>query len=320
MLSPAMLTTRRRTRRGFTLVELLITMVLLGLVSAVIVTVVVRQQRFYRSTSALMDTRAQIRQMASILPMDLRGISSAGGDIVAMSESALEFRSSFGSSVVCTLSSSTVIVLTPRNGAKGLKLTSWTRTPVVGDSIALYDVNTSTRSTDDRWTFHQITAITTVTGDVSTGCRSTTGLVQSADMTTSNPSYRITISPSRPTTLAVGSAVRLFRRARYSLYAAADGLSYLGYRDCLPGRTPICSEPQPVAGPYRQYAAAGTNASGLEFAYFDSTGNVTTVPRDVARISVAIRGETATQLQLADGSIGTPGDSLSFEVALRNRK
>ena len=309
-----------RSRRGFTLVELLITMVLLALVGAAVVTVVVRQQRFYRSTSALMDARAQIRQMAAVLPMDLRGISSAGGDIVSMSDSALEFRSSFGSGVVCTLSSSTVIVLAPRNGAKGLKLTSFTRLPVVGDSIALYDVNTSPRATDDRWTFHQVTAISTVTGDVSTGCRSTTGLVQSADMTTSNPSYRITISPSRPTTLAVGSAVRLFRRVRYSLYKAADGLSYLGYRDCLPGRTPVCSVVQPIAGPYRPYAAPGTNMSGLEFAYFDSTDAVTAIPARVARISVAIRGETATPLQLSNGTVGTLGDSLSFEVAIRNRK
>ena len=102
---------RRPSRRAFTLVELLITMVLLGLVGAVVVTVVVRQQRFYRATSALMDARAQIRQMASVLPMELRGISSAGGDIVAMTDSAIEFRSSFGSSVVCTNTSSTVIVL-----------------------------------------------------------------------------------------------------------------------------------------------------------------------------------------------------------------
>ena len=312
---------RRQSRRAFTLVELLITMVLLGLVGAVVVTVGVRQQRFYRATSALMDARAQIRQMASVLPMELRGISSAGGDIVAMTDSAIEFRSSFGSSVVCTNTSSTVIVLAPRNGAKGLKLTTWTRPPVVGDSIALYDINTSAQNAaDDRWTFHQITAIANVTGDVSTGCRSTTGLVQAVDMTTANPAYRITLSPSRPATTIVGSPVRLFRRVRYSLYRAADGLSYLGYRDCLTGRTPVCSTVQPIAGPYRPYAAAGTNLSGLEFSYFDSTGAVTAVPARVARISVAIRGETTSQLQLADGTIGTLSDSLKFDIALRNRK
>jgi prepilin-type N-terminal cleavage/methylation domain-containing protein len=312
-----------RRRAGFTLVEMLITMALLGLVGACVVTVVIRQQRFYRSTSALMDARAQIRQMASVLPMDLRGISSAGGDITVLSDSALEFRSSFGSAVACTLigGGTPAIVTTPRNTARNLRMTSWTRTPVVGDSIALYDVNISPRATDDRWTLHQITAIATVTGDVATGCPSTSRMVATTDMTTSNPAYRLTISPARPATVTQGAAIRFFRRVRYSLYRnSSDGLWYLGYRDCLPARTPVCSLTQPIAGPYRGYASSGTNKSGLEFAYFDSLGAVTAVPNRVARISIAIRGETAGTLQLANGTTGTMQDSLSFEVALRNRK
>ncbi len=315
-------TSTRRSPSGFTLVELLITMALLGLVGAVVVAVVVRQQRFYRSTSALMDTRAQIRQMASVLPMDLRGISSAGGDITVASDSALEFRSTFGSSVVCTLISGATpaIVLPPRNIAKGLRLTSWTRAPVVGDSIALYDVSATPRGGDDRWTVHQITAIATVTGDVATGCPSSSRLVQASDMTAANPSYRLTISPVRPATVSQGAAVRLFRRVRYSLYKSTDNLWYLGYRDCLSTRVPACSDVQPIGGPYRSYASAGSARSGLQFAYFDSTGVATAVPRDVARISVTLRGETAKQLQLQGGGIGTLEDSLAFEVALRNRK
>ena len=315
--------TIRRFRAGFTLVELLITMTLLGLVSACIVTVIVRQQRFYRSTSALMDARAQIRQMASVLPMDLRGISSAGNDIFVLSDSALEFRSSFGSAVACTLigGATPAIVTTPRNTARNLRMTSWTRTPVVGDSIALYDVSTTTKASDDKWSMHQITAIATVTGDVATGCPSTSRLVASTDMTVSNPAYRLTISPARPATVTQGAAIRFYRKVRYSLYRnVADGLWYLGYRDCLPGRTPVCSVTQPIAGPYRPYAMKGINKSGLEFAYFDSLGNATAVAKNVARISIAIRGETAGTLQLADGSVGTMQDSISFEVALRNRK
>jgi len=315
-----MLTSVRRA--GFTLVEMLITMALLGLIGACVVTVVIRQQRFYRSTSAIMDARAQIRQMSAVLPMDLRAISSAGNDITLLSDSAIEFRSSFGSAVVCTLISggSPAIVTTPRNTARNLRMTSWTRTPVVGDSIALYDVNTSTRATDDRWTLHQITAIATVTGDVATGCPSSSRLVASTDMISTNPAYRLTISPARPATVTQGAAIRFFRRVRYSLFKAADGQSYLGYKDCLTGRTPVCSVTQPIAGPYRPYATKGTNSSGLEFAYFDSLGAVTTVPKNVARISIAIRGQTADLLQLSDGSAGRVQDSLSFEVALRNRK
>ena len=316
-----MLTSRRRT--GFTLVEMLITMALLGLIGACVVTVVVRQQRFYRSTSALMDARAQIRQMSAVLPMDFRGISSAGNDISFMSDSAIEFRSSFGSAIACTLISGATpsIITTPRTTAKNLRMTSWTRTPVVGDSIAIYDVSTTTKASDDRWSMHQITAIATVTGDVATGCPSTTKLVAATDMTASNPAYRLTISPARPATVTQGAGIRFYRRVRYSLYKnTTDGLWYLGYKDCLPGRTPVCSVAQPIAGPYRPYATKGSNKSGLEFAYYDSLGVVTAVPKNVARISVALRGETAGLLQLANGSAGTLQDSLSFEIALRNRK
>jgi len=310
-----------RRRLGFTLVELLITMTLLGLVGAVVMTMVIRQQRFYRSTTALMDTRAQIRQMASVLPMDLRGISSTGGDISVLSDSALEFRSSFGSSVVCTLTSSTVIVVPPRNTAKNLRMTTWTRTPVVGDSIALYDQFTTTKASDDKWTMHQITAIATVTGDIATGCPSSSKMVAAADMIASNPAYRLTISPAKAATVTQGAAIRFYRRVRYSLYKwPTDGLWYLGYRDCLPLRVPVCSVTQPIAGPYRAYAAKGLNKSGLEFAYFDSLGIATTVAKNVARISVAIRGETAGQLQLSGGKVGTLQDSLAFQIALRNRK
>src|SRR4029077_12230976 len=99
----AMLTPRgRRGRRaGFTIIELLISMVLMSLVAAAIVQLLLRQERFYNSTTDLIQTRQQIRQAAAMLPADLRGISSVGGDIYVMSDSALEFRSVFGSSVVC---------------------------------------------------------------------------------------------------------------------------------------------------------------------------------------------------------------------------
>src|SRR5213596_3798938 len=86
---------------GFTLIELVIAMVLMSLVGGAIVKLLLQQQRFYNSTSDLIQTRQQIRQAAAMLPSDLRGISSVGGDIYAMSDSALEFRSVFGSSVVC---------------------------------------------------------------------------------------------------------------------------------------------------------------------------------------------------------------------------
>src|SRR5881392_2269324 len=114
-------------RAGFTLVELVITLVLVSFVAGAIVKLLLRQQRFYNSTTELIQTRQQIRQAAAMLPSDLRGISSAGGDISVMSDSALEFRSAFGGSVVCVNAGGTLSTV-PRVLASGATMTNWITT------------------------------------------------------------------------------------------------------------------------------------------------------------------------------------------------
>ena len=314
---------RRAGRAGFTLVELLISMTLLTLVGAAVVSVIISQQRFYRGTNELMVTRSQLRQVAVMLPSDLRGISSAGNDVYFMSDSAIEFRSSFGSSVVCTIigGSNPAIVLPPRNTAKGIRWTSWSRTPVLSDSIAIYDSGPTSGPNDDLWTVHRITGWTNVTGNTSSTCPSSAGLVQSTDLTSSNPSFRMNLSPVQAATVTQGAAVRFFRRVRYNLYRAADGLWYLGYQDCLPSRTPACSVVQPIGGPYQAYAAPNTGTSGVEFSYFDSLGVATTDRKAVARIDVVLRGESTEQVKVTVASGWTTfRDSLRLEIAMRNRK
>src|SRR5689334_17320601 len=144
----------RTGRAGFTLIELLVSLVLMSLVAGAIVKLLLRQQHFYNSTTDLIQTRQQIRQAAAMLPADLRGISSVGGDIYVMSDSSLEFRSVFGSSVVCANNlgklSTVPVVL-----AKGSTMTTWTRLPAVGDSLLVYNDSSSFAATDDAWTRHQ---------------------------------------------------------------------------------------------------------------------------------------------------------------------
>ncbi len=319
-------TSLRAARAGFTLTELIISMTLLGLIGSAIVGVVISQQRFYRGTNQLTDTRSQLRQISAVLPTDLRAISSTGGDIYFMSDSAIEFRSTFGSSVVCkTTSASGVItvVLPPRASAKAARWTSWSQTPVIGDSIAIYDDGATAAGKDDKWTKHQITGWTTVTGDVVNGCGSINKFVLASDLTATNPSYRMVVTPAIAATVVQGAAVRFFKRTRYNLYRQlSDGQWYLGYKDCLTSRTPQCSTVQPIGGPYQPYASAGSGASGLEFAYYDSLGAVTTNRLNVARIAAVVRGKSTEQVQLGGMNSGwtTFRDSLNIEVALRNRK
>ena len=311
----------RRSRYGMTLLELLISMVLIGLVGGLIVGFLLKQQRFYAGTNEILLTRTQVRQAAAMLPSDLRAIASSGSDIYAMTDSSIEFRSTFGSSYLCKSDKGkSQIIIPPVTLAKKSMFTTWTQAPVVGDSVALYVDSTSTAGRDDSWSVHAITVVGIAFSDASPGCLSSTGMMKSTDVSSLNPSYAYTISPVQSGTVNAGAAVRFFKRVHYSLYKATDGQWYLGFYDCRTGRVPVCSAIQPIAGPFRAYNGAQPERSGIRFAYYDSTGTVTTNKLAVSRISIVLQGEGAKDIQLAGGSPVTFRDSLRIEVGLRNWK
>lgn len=321
-----MLTSTRQYRRssarmGFTLIEILMVMVVMGLFSAAVVKLLLRQQRFYNSTATLINTRQQIRQAAFMLPSDLRGLSRLGADIQIMTDSSIEIRSAFGASVACLVNVAGSWVSTvPVQLLKGSAMTGWKVPPIVGDSVAIYDDGATISQADDSWRLGRITAVALKTGNVAgVGCPSSTGLTQAADLTAGNPSYQLTITPAVLATTVPGAAIRFFRRVHYSLWKwPTDGKSYLAYYDCVPGRVPVCTTPQPIAGPLRPYAAPGTT-SGLEFSYYDSTGAVTALNNRVARIRVVVRGQGETTINLTGAAAIPLRDSMRIEVALRNR-
>src|SRR6266699_6693789 len=183
-------------RRGFTLVELLVSLVVVGIVMGAMIGVLARQQRFYKSATDLMDTRGRIRQALAVLPSDLRALSpsdtlSGGantGDVYLWNDHALEFRSVAGSSVVCWLPAVTPVT-TLRLPPVGLlnALTAWQATPVVGDSLLVFD------NTAIRWRVYAITAIAPVSG--AAGCPTGAGQFLTAAQGALS-SYSVTVSPA----------------------------------------------------------------------------------------------------------------------------
>jgi hypothetical protein len=304
-----------------TLLELLISLVLVGLMGGLIVGFLLKQERFYAGANEILQTRTQVRQASVMMPSDLRGISSAAGDIYAMSDTMIEFRSTFGSSYICRNDRSTSqIPIPPVNLVKGSAHTNWTQTPTNNDSLALYVDSTNTASKDDSWSYHRITTTTIAMSNATPGCTSASGMMGTTDVTSSNPSYSFTLSPQQSATVSAGAAVRFFKKVHYSLYHAADGNWYLGYYDCRTSRTPVCNTIAPIAGPLKPYVSGQPQLAGLRFTYYDTTGAVTANRLAVSRISILLQGQGTKTIQLAGGSPTTFSDSLRIEVGLRNWK
>ena len=297
-------------RRGFSLVEIMVALVLLGIVATGIMTVVMRQQQFYRSATEVIDTRSQIRQAAAVVPVDIRGVSSIGGDIMAMSDSSLDVRGNIGSGVVCS-HTGTSITIPPLNLAKGRYFTTFLTRPKVHDVLLIFD-DVGPGNQDDTWLPYTITGIDSTTA----GCASFTD----ATLDAGKYRYSYTFTPALTATTVDGAPLRMARGVKYSIYkSATDGLWWMGYRECR-GDYTTCDAVQPVSGPYKPYVANDTINSGVSFVYRDSTGLVTATKTNVARIELFIHGQTQGAVALGGGKSQPYTDYMKVTIALRNRR
>lgn len=311
LTSPHRMHERRMDRRGFSLVELMIVIVLLAVVMTSVMTIFVQQQRFYSDSSALIETRSSTRDAAYVLQSDLRSLAPQSGDIYSMGKNFIEFRSQPGSSVVCTINvARTTITVPPVNVATGAALTSWLAAPALGDTVLIFDAGNVPNAPGDTFKVYTLTAA------VGTGasCPNATGLTTTAGEAVAG--YTLQVTPALTPTTVVGAPIRIVRRAHYELYQEASGSWYLGYFDCVPSRAPACNALQPVAGPYVAPNLAGTG--GIVFTYRDSTGAVTADKTLVRRVDLAARAQTATDMHTSGYKRGPMTDSTFISIAPRN--
>lgn len=309
-----------RRRPGFTLAEMLMVIVLFGLVMATFVRVIARQQKFYKGASDIMDMRSQMRQTLGILPFDLRAVASGAGDIVAIADNSITFWAQTGSSIICyrAISDPTHFLIPGTQGlAKRHKLTGWGSTPEDGDRVFLYDDGKFTGLQDDAWDTHTIQAINPENSASANACPSSTGFTTAGDTVTG---YRITTAANMDSTILIGAPVRFARKTRYLAYQAADGEWYVGYQDSTAAGG--WSTTFPVGGPFRSYVAsvATPDTSGIRFAYYDSTGATTSTPALVARVDIALRGQTKGVVDISGWQRQRYTDTLRMSVGLRNRR
>ncbi|MDQ4079457.1 MAG: hypothetical protein M3125_01755 [Gemmatimonadota bacterium] len=306
----------RLTPTGATLIELIVVLALGGAVGALMLSMVVRQQRFHTGVSAVVEGKRSTRDAIELLARELRPIATStaalaphGSDIYAMSDSAIRFRAHLGSSVVCAIDvDRTTLTLPGITGPINQRLTSFIVLPRAGDSLFIFNRGTTPSRDDDTW--HRFALAANVGGGF---CP-----LRPIGLATNDAegafALSLALTTPVPATIDVGAPIRFFRPTAYSVYRTSVGDWALGISACVGG---TCGVRQPISGPYRPTTSGSPKGIALEF--LDTSGALTTTPSDVARIDVVARTRSSVPLDIAHIRGTRYHDSLTTSIAVRNR-
>lgn len=289
-----------------------------AIVGTTLIVTLTRQQRFYGSASQMLQVRGQLRDGADVLTSDIRGAAIEPYGLLLMKDTAVEFFSTIGSSVVCEMPMGSTLFLPPTMLSSGVALTSLPALPDTGDIALIYSMPGGAPDSA-RWVEARIAAF--ATRSLATSCPSSTGFTSSADAAGGQRGYALTLTANPAAAIRKGAPARFLRRGRYSLYASGREW-HLGYRRCNAVGPSSCGTIQPISGPYLPYQGAGAPDAGLTFRYFDATGNEVadeSLSRLTARVDIVLRGGTARAVALAGDARVRYRDSAVVSVSPRNR-
>jgi prepilin-type N-terminal cleavage/methylation domain-containing protein len=275
----------RVTRRGFTLVELMIATALSLIVSGAIYQLLVTTQRLARMQAEHIGVQSNVRAAVLILLNEVRELSSSAdgsprdNDVLLASENALVYRAMRGFGTLCQPSTAGQLRIA-RGGFSGY------RDPQPGRDSALVYLGASTESPDDDiWL---PVGITSVSGSVTCTGSGLAGLLLGVS---SNDSLN---------GLPPGTPVRIFEIAEVRLYQS-ERQWWLGLRSVSSGETI-----QPLAGPLTE--------AGFRIEPLDREGRPTTTEIQSIRASVIGIGGGPAGIEASVQA----REELVGQVALRN--
>ena len=227
-----------RCRRGFSLAELVVAMVLFLIVSGTVFSLLNHTQRVARAQAERVDLQGNLRAGALIIPAELRmlgydsvpGSPAVGSDIVAMGPDSIVVRAVRSSGIVCQLAANAVTLDTAAS-----RYYSATRLPVSGgrDQLMLFFELDPSSTADDRWVSGR--PITSVGPGV---CTAAYG---------SRPGLRLGTLlgvTGHADSLTIGTPFRTYEVMVYRLYRSGSNY-YLGARSASAGEAapvPVESE------------------------------------------------------------------------------
>ena len=276
---------------GFTIVELLIVSVIGIMMVMGIYQILITQSRVLSTQQETIDAQESARGGTALLSWELKSLAASGGDLYVINQDSVVLRSVRASGVICSWAEAA------GQSRYGLRQTSETFTGITNDSALVYSL------TDGGWGAYNVSAAWN-----GSAAWSQNPVCFWGDSTTSAPRPEASIQLDTLATVAnleVGGMVHLFRKTKYGL-STRDGRWWLSRSEGGGGW-------EILTGP-----TLSPSNGGLEFAYYDTLGVVTTDPTLVARIDFTVRSESYGQVSTVGQTGGNLADSLTTSVFLRN--
>lgn len=290
-------------RRGLSVVEVLVCVVLSSLVVALAMGALSSEQRHSREAADIRAVRADLRDAAAIMARELRGAVVDGDSLPFVADTAFESFAPILTGVTCAGGFGPVLFLSPQKKNGGGFLTSLLVAPDTGDLVWVWQSGVT--SWPEGWRRYRIAGFSEASSaacgiDPRSGARAFV-LAVVGDVTA----------------VPAGTPVQIIRRGRYSIYRSANGDWNLGYRRCDALKTQSCRAVQPVAGPYRIRAGS---IAGIQFRFYDSAGSLIAGPGpvgNVRRAEIIVRSDT-TRARFRVRRGRPLDDSAAIVVAFRN--
>jgi prepilin-type N-terminal cleavage/methylation domain-containing protein len=278
-------------RRGFTLIEIMISLTIMLIVMGAVYKLMLSTQRLSRGQAERMTLQSNVRIGSLVVLNDLRELNTVTGglpsqnDILAIAATDITYRGVRGIGFICQAPTATQIRIS-RSSFSGY------RDPqAVRDSLYVFIDGDQDTEVGDAWLPVAITAVSTATA-----CPGAMG----AGITLTTPNTPSLVG------LPIGTPIRFYEVMEVKLHQA-DGKSWLGARS-VSAAEPI----QPVLGPL-------ADGNGFLLEYLNGAAAVTTDVKAIKSIRVTLRG-------ISDGAVnagieGSPThvqEELVSQVTLRN--
>lgn len=313
------------TRRGFTLVELMIGLILLIAVGAVTYQLLVNTQRVNRSQGQHIGMQDNARSGATILASELREVGYdeitatsqplitawlgaapaqvSNPDLIAIGSDSITYRAMRAIGFTCSLVAGTPAVVVRNTATIPF---SQLRTLTTNDSLMLYVENDPSIAGDDIWLVVGISA-----APVAQNCPDgTSGMRINVTFPGTLTAIGLDANKVFGTGMIVGGPVRGFETMQARSYVSGGKL-WMGMRSRPTAGTTI----EPVLGPLAN--GVGTD-QGLTLTYFDATGSATAVRNNVRSVVVRLRPVSDEPVRTTGRYAKVDSLTLSTRVALRN--